>query len=390
MRKWIICIASLLVGVAGITLYYEGYFGDHPKLISTSFECLPGWDQDDQSKALIAFQYSCEEILKRPPGAAFSSAIRAGHVSDWQIVCLNAKKVKPDDRLAAKKFFESWFTPYLVINHLNSKGLFTGYYLPLLQGTLKKDKAQQVPVFERPDDLIKMNPNNFGISLLGKKIIIGQLKNQELFPYPDRKEIDKGAIASKHIIAWCDDPIDLFFAQIQGSALMELPNQQKILLGYAGGNGQPYTSIGKILIERNQLTKETVSLQSIRAWLQSHPSEIKAVLEKNASYVFFRKLSNQSPLGTEQVELTPERSLAVDTTFIPLGTPAWLVTEIPTMKNGVIPFKQLVITQDTGGAIKGVVRGDIYWGPGAEAEFIAGHAKNRGEYWVFLPKISQV
>lgn len=390
MRKSIFAFLLILfAGFAEILLYYHGYFGVHQALISTSFQRLPGWEQDDQSRALVAFRNSCKEILKRSPSAPFSLAIKAGQVKDWQVICLAAEKIKTNDTLVAKQFFETWFQPYLMMNHFNSKGLFTGYYLPLLHGTLEQDKSHQIPIYELPDDLIKMNPVNFGLTFSGKKIV-GQLKNQEFLPYPDRKAIDHGAIANKHIIAWCDDAIDLFFAQVQGSALMELPNQEKILLGYAGANGRVYTSIGKVLIEKNQLTQKTVSMQTIRSWLQAHPSEIAEILEKNASYVFFKKLLNQSPFGTEHVELTPERSLAVDLAYIPLGAPTWLVTEIPTKESGVIPFKHLVIAQDSGGAIKGVVRGDIYWGSGDDAEFIAGHAKNLGEYWLFLPKLQGV
>lgn len=178
---------------------------------------------------------------------------------------------------------------------------------------------------------------------------------------------------------------ELFFAHIQGSALVQLTNGQRILIGYAGGNGHPYTSIGKVLVNNHQLDSKKISMQSIRAWLLQHPQQITTLLNHNASFVFFKILPDHHPLGTQRVPLTPERSLAVDTRYLPLGAPLWLSTTIPIEKMQTKPFQHLVIAQDTGSAIQGIVRGDIYWGTGKKAEFIAGHMQQPGQYWILLP-----
>ena len=211
-----------------------------------------------------------------------------------------------------------------------------------------------------------------------------------LVPYYTRAEINSGAIKQQAaVLLWTNDPIKFFVAQIQGSALVQLPDHQRQLIGYAGENGRTYTAIGKVLIEKKALAKAQVSMESIQDWLRKNPEQINAVLNQDASYVFFRMLPGQSPLGSQRIPLIPQRALAVDTNYIPLGAPIWLVTKVP--KNNAhdqtVLFQRLLIAQDTGGAIKGIIRGDIYFGPGAEAEYLASHMKHKGKYWILLPKL---
>jgi peptidoglycan lytic transglycosylase A len=210
--------------------------------------------------------------------------------------------------------------------------------------------------------------------------IAGRVVKGALVPYDDRAAIVKGALAAMHLeLFWVDDPIDAFFLQVQGSGRIDLPDGSTTQLAYDGQNGQPYVAIGKLLVERGVMTKEEVSLQSIRAWIKAHPDEGMALMDQNPSYVFFRERSGEGPLGSEGVALTPGRSLAVDRKFIPLGVPLYLDLTEQT------ELHRLVVAQDTGGAISGPVRGDVFWGFGQEAEAKAGAMRATGRYFLLLP-----
>ncbi|MGH6913128.1 MAG: murein transglycosylase A, partial [Geminicoccales bacterium] len=220
--------------------------------------------------------------------------------------------------------------------------------------------------------------------------ITGRIDGDQLVPYYARAEIDDGALAGRGLeLVWVDDPIDKFFLQIQGSGQVRLDDGRLVRIGYAGQNGQPYRAIGRDLVEIGALTPDEVSLQSIRSWLQAHPEDATTIMDRNRSYVFFQERAeldpNDGPLGTEGVSLTPGRSLAVDLRYLPLGAPVWLDTTAP-WPEGEAPLRRLMVAQDSGGAIKGVVRGDVFWGAGARAEAIAGRMKSQGRYAVLLPR----
>jgi membrane-bound lytic murein transglycosylase A len=378
-------LALSFVLAKGLTFLNHSY--PHLFLSKTTYAKLPAWNNDDPTLALHAFQRSCAEILKRKPDDLFSKHMAGGAVRDWQSICVAANQLTSNDAKAARQFFETWFEPYQIRNNLNSHGLFTGYYLPLLQGSLKPDKRFSIPIYGVPNDLITVQLGTFHQDLTGKTLI-AQLKNNKLYKYPDRNAINQGAIQKNaQVLVWTDNLLDVFFAQIQGSAMVELPNHERFIINYAATNGLPYTAIGKILIENKAITKENMSMQTLRAWLEKHPDEINAILNSNASYVFFKVLKNSDPLGSEKIPLLPERSLAVDTRFIPLGAPLWLNTTLPTnTSNTPAAFQRLVIAQDTGGAIKGIIRGDVYWGASDKAADIAGHMQSDGQYWILLPK----
>lgn len=356
-------------------------------LQKSSFNQLTHWEKDNHYLALQAFQKSCNEILNRNPSASFGSKPQFGLTAHWQTICKAAKNINSSDDKEAKNFFETWFVPYAVTNNSHDKGLFTGYYLPLIQGSLTQDNRYRYPIYGLPNDLVNVNLQDFSADL-PKRTLTGQIKNQALVPYPDRAQIDRGMIHNHApILFWGDNKIDIFFAQIQGSAAIQLPDGRQILIGYAGQNGRPYKAIGKLLIDNHGLDKETIAMQSIRTWLEQHPKQVNDILNSNQSYVFFRVLETIDPIGSEQIPLTAKRSLAVDTQFIPLGAPLWLETTLPgEIESSAKNYRHLLVAQDTGGSIKGIVRGDIYWGAGNKAAVLAGQMKNSGSYWLLIPR----
>lgn len=350
------------------------------ELERTSFADLAGWRDDDQSKALGAFRRSCVAF------AAMADDTSIGHfggsAGDWRIVCDGAAIV---DAGAARAFFEAGFTPFRASDRGNPEGLFTGYYEPLLHGARQEGGAFTVPLHGRPAGLVNVDLGRFADDLEGRKLV-GQVVGGAVVPLPDRREIVAGALdGGAPVIAWVDDPVDAFFLQVQGSGRVALADGGVLRVGYDGANGHGYTSIGKLLIERGEIARADVSLQSIRAWLAGHPDQAADLLAENRSYVFFRALQGDGPVGAQGVALTPRRSLAVDRSYLPLGVPVWLDILAPALGGDDRPVRRLVIAQDTGGAIRGPVRGDVFWGFGPEAEYVAGQMKHRGEYYLLLP-----
>lgn len=369
----------------GIVSFHCGWFGQHLFLIKTNFSNLPDWEKDDHNLALETLQKTCSTIVKQDHQKLFSNSMpQGGTFETWQKICLAINQVDKSDVAGARKFFEYWFRPYHVYNNFKTQGLFTGYYLPILKCSLSKNEGYIEPIYAIPDDWVKVDLGAFDEKLKGKTIV-GRVKDHLLSRYPDRAAIINGAIDKKsQVLAWCENKVDVAFAHVQGSAVVQLNSEPKqFLIGYEGSNGRSYTAIGKVLIKNSELTPQNSSMQDIRAWLTQHPEKIDIVLNQNASYVFFRILKNDAPLGSQQVPLTPERSLAIDKKYLPLGAPIWLDTVTP---DSTI-FRHLLIAQDTGGAIKGVIRGDVYWGTGDRAELIAGHMKSQGSYWILLPRI---
>ncbi|WP_172622732.1 murein transglycosylase A [Aquicella siphonis] len=387
IRQMIIFVLSAIVLPCGMA-YGSAASGSGMTLSKTTFARLPGWERDNQAEALLAFRQSCAEIVNRNP-ESYKAALQE-HVSTqtWQAVCKAAAALHQADNRTAREFFESWFVPFHVRDREDSTGLFTGYYMPVIHARLQADKRYTVPVHALPDDWVKIDLGAFYPDMAGKTLV-GQVKDHLLYPYPERRAIIKGALAGKaRVLAWADNPVDVYFAQVQGSSLVELPDRQRFIIGYAGDNGHRYTSIGKILIAKREISREAVSMQSIRAWIMRHPDQAENLMNQNASYVFFKKLDYSQPLGTEKIPLTPRRSLAVDQRYLPLGAPVWLSTSVPAYdgKHASKPFQRLLVTQDTGGAIKGIVRGDVYWGSGDQAAYIAGHMNSPGQYWILLPR----
>jgi peptidoglycan lytic transglycosylase A len=330
------------------------------KLQRVAFRDLPGWRDDALSEALTALLSSCKVLDAKPADARIGASATAG---DWRAPCKALAAAAAADG-ALRQAIEVWFVPFAVIDADGPEGLFTGYYEPELRGSRQQAAGYSVPLYRPPPDLV------------------------EAQAYHSRKAIDGGVLAGRELeLLWLDDPIDAFFLQAQGSGRVRLAEGGSLRVGYAANNGHPPTMIGRILVERGELTKEAATMQTVRQWLRDHPAEATALMQKNARYIFFREIPGEGPLGALGVALTPGRSLAVDPEVIPLGVPLWLDTTYPagTPEAGQ-PLRRLVVAQDTGGAIKGAVRGDLYWGSGDEALRYAGPMKQRGRYYLLLPK----
>lgn len=330
-------------------------------LTPVTYNDLPGWKEDKTLKALPAMERSCAAILKKDPNAPMiTGADREGTASDWRPFCHQILNNPPRTESALRQMMQHHLKPYLVACSGESTGLFTGYDEPELRGSKHRHGRYQTPLYRLP----------------GSKV-----------PYKGmpRSRIVRGGLKGRGLeLVWVDDPVAAFFLQIQGSGRVRLENGQMMRLGYAGTNGHAYHAIGKTLIERGNLSSSNISRQSIVAWLKAHPREAESIMSLNKSYVFFRTRHGEGPIGSQGVALTPQRSLAVDREYISLGTPIWIDLSHPDI--GAPRIQSLVVAQDTGGAIKGGVRGDLFWGCGAEAAELAGRMKSRGEYYLLLPK----
>lgn len=360
------------------------------RLTPVDFSALPGWSETDQVQALAAFRRSCGALMQKPPAAAMGGAGYAGTAGDWRAVCETVPVARLDGN-AARHWFEAWFRPVRISAGNAAEGLFTGYYEPELKASRTKRGPYRIPVYGLPKDLVSVDLGRFRESLKGERIA-GRIEGQILVPYPSRAEIDTGGLRTAPVLFYADDPVAVFFLHIQGSGRIVFDDGARVRVAYAGQNGRPYTAIGRTLIEQGALSRDEVSLQTIRAWLKAHPGEAKRVMETDASYVFFRETPPGDPAlgsaGSENVPLTPGASLAVDNRLHPLGVPFFVAASAPNPAAAKPdrPFMRLLIAQDTGGAIQGAVRGDVFWGFGRDAEAIAGRMKAHGTLAVLLPK----
>ncbi|WP_235609703.1 murein transglycosylase A [Azospira sp. I13] len=353
-------------------------------LQAARWEDLPGWGEDDLGAAWPAFLQSCRGLVGKKEWAL------------WRPACDEAQGLaaspggKPDNG-TLRRFFESRFQPYLLTNpEGTTEGMITGYYEPLLKGSRKPTGPGRYAVLGVPEDLLTIDLSELYPDLKNYRLR-GRLVGNKVVPYWSRaelmaKEDREGRDGLKaRTLLWVEDPIELFFLQIQGSGRVKLPDGGIVRLGYADQNGHPYQSIGRVLIERGDLKPEQASMQGIQAWARANPAKVNELLNANPSYVFFRELdlpATEGPIGALGVPLTPERSIAVDPRSTPLGAPVFLSATQP---NSNKLLRRLVLAQDTGGAIKGVVRADYFWGYGAEAGALAGRMKQSGQMWVLLP-----
>jgi membrane-bound lytic murein transglycosylase A len=359
------------------------------------FHELPGWGSDRYSEAFIAFEKSCKKTSNYSSNEALSPELhRANQEKSLEIkkgdlkVACEALPEKHQDNQIYKDYFEQWFTPYLAYSSNNKDGLFTGYYEASLNGSLEQDHPYNYPLLKRPEDLVMVDLGLFREDLKGRRIA-GRVKGSYLKPYENREQISSGALTNKDLeLLWVDDPVDAFFLHIQGSGVVVLNDGRKVRVGYDGQNGHPYYAIGRELIKQDIYSKEEMSMQNIREYLNNNPDKRDSLLNLNGSYIFFKIIEADGPLGAQGVELTPGRSLAVDRTKIPYGLPVW--TDIEPVFDNNKNIRRLLITQDTGGAIRGAVRGDVFWGYGSQAELLAGHMKSKGQYWLLLPKRSNL
>jgi membrane-bound lytic murein transglycosylase A len=348
----------------------------YPTLKPVDWHAVAFWKEDSASEAWTAFLLSCATLVKR---------------TAWQSVCSEAMSMPAPDEASVRAFFEKRFQPYQATQEDGGvEGLVTGYYEPLLKGDRVRTARARFPLYAAPDDLVTVDLASIYPELKTLRLR-GRLVGNKLVPYPTRQEIEapapngNGYSFKGRPIAWAEDPVDLFFLQVQGSGRIELPDGSHMRVGYADQNGYPYQSIGKLLVERGELKLEQASMQGIKDWGAKHPDKLPALLASNPSFVFFRELPNgvSGPLGSLGVPLSGGRSIAVDARFIPLGAPVFLATTQP---NSALPLNRLVMAQDTGSAIRGGVRADFFWGFGDAAGELAGRMKQRGRMWVLLPR----
>jgi len=352
------------------------------------FKYLPGWEQAQLTKSLVTFQTSCKAFVKQDPELVVGTQHIDLQAKDWQPACQAALLLDKPDEKTARLFFQTWFSPVEFYDNKPVQGLFTGYFMPLLKGSLTKTKKYHVPLYELPDNIVSIDLGMFFAELKNRKTY-GRLVGNKIYPFYTRAQINKGAIKDHaKVLVWLDSPIDRLFLEIQGSGIVEFEDGKRMYVGYNGQNGQPYTPIAGVLIKKGVMTKHNASMQAIKRYLEAHPKQMDTVINQNKSFVFFRKLNLDAALGSQGVALTPGYSLAIDRQWIPMGAPLWLCTTRPDSKkpDENKPMQRLMIAQDTGGAIKGKVRGDVFWGGGEKATLIAGHMKNEGHYWLLLPK----
>jgi len=320
---------------------------------------LVGWREDRLAAAIPALQRSCAALLTRADEALLEARNKAtdfGRIAEWRGPCTAAAQLSTSDDAAARQFFEANFVPYLAGNNGESEGLFTGYFEITLIGSRRRGGAFQTPIYRRPPDPARYS----------------------------RAEIEGGALAGQGLeLLWVDDPIAAFFLEIQGSGQVRLQEGGTVRVGYDGSNGKPYVAVGRLLLDRGEIPREQLTMAAIRRWMSEHPKEGAALRRENPSFVFFREIVGDGPLGAQRVVLTAGRSLAVDRAFIPLGVSIWLEAQ-ERFSGGNI--RRLVVAQDAGGAIKGPVRGDLFWGNGAAAAAGAGAMNARGHYYLLLPR----
>ena len=363
---------------------------DRLVLRAVSFQDLPGWGADDHSAALRVLQRSCAALGERADDEPLDIAALGGLVGDWRAICTAAAGLEGADR--AREFFEAHFAPFEARNGLEAEGLFTGYFEPELQGATQAGGRYGVPIYGRPHDLVTVDLGLFRPALAGERVV-GRVADGALEPYATRSEIDGGALAAQGLeLVWVDDLVDAFFLHIQGSGRIVFEDGTTRRVAYAATNGHSYFAVGRRLVDLGALDREDVTMPAIRDWLTANPERASEVMHENASYVFFRWLEDEQaaegPVGAQGVPLTAGRSLAVDRRFVPMTVPIWLESAAPDPDPAREdrPLRRLMVAQDTGGAIRGPVRGDVFWGTGAEAGAVAGRMKHEGRYWLFLPR----
>ena len=344
---------------------------DYGLLKPAVWQDLDAITNDDVTKAWPAWQLGCSSLKVKPA---------------WQAVCNEADKLNNPSKSAILDYFKKNFTVYRATNLDGSNtGLITGYYEPVIKGSRNKNDKYRFPLYSRPDDLITVELASIFPELANKRVR-GRVVGTKLIPYYNRSEIEtENSPLQGREFVWVDDQVDLFFLQIQGSGMVHLDNGEKMHVGYADQNGLSYQSIGRLLIDKGELTADKASMQGIKDWAKNNPSKLRDLLNANPSYVFFRELPAglPGPIGALGAPILAERVVAVDPKYVPLGAPVFLSTNLP---NSSKPLNRLMMAQDTGGAIKGGVRADFFWGAGAEAGKSAGSMKQSGKIWVLLPK----
>ena len=362
--RWSVSVGGALLAAAGLLSACAGTSGsavdNKVRMVPISYNEIPGWTDDRQAEALTAFRRSCPKLTAGPDTKIVTDGgEKTIAPAEWKTICDAASGVGDKDTRAARSFFEENFRPLIV----QTPARFTGYFEPEMRGSRAPSRLFTIPVYRRPPDL-------------GEG------------PYYTRAEIEQGALKGKGLeIAWVQDPVALFEVQVQGSGRIHLAEGGVLSIGFDGSNNRPYTAIGGVLAEMGVMRRDEANWPAIRDWLKRNPQDGREVMRKNERYIFFKDTRSSAATGSEGVPLTAQRSLAVDTKFTPYGTPIWIDTQRPVAaKAGSLEiYRRLLIAQDTGAAIKGPARGDVFFGGGANAADWAGRMVGSGQAIVLVP-----
>ncbi len=348
---------------------------------------VAGWSDDDHLAAYRAFRASCRPIAAQQGDPSDTKALGAS----LRDPCRIAKGLELSDGTRARAFFEQHFLPLRISRLGEAEGFVTGYYEPIIDGSRTQNEVYNVPVYRRPSNLFVRGTNQSSAGLPNKGQVYRKIGRRKLVPYYDRAEIEDGAIEGRGLeICWLRNQTDLLFSQIQGSARVQLDDGSTLRINYDAHNGYPYTPVGRILIERNIIPKEQMSMQKIREWMEQNPEGADELRRQNKSYVFFREVQlsdKDEAVGAQGVPLTPGRSIAVDKALHVYGTPFFIEGELPIeSERSKTPFHRLMIAQDTGSAIVGPARADLYFGAGAEAGRVSGRLRHNARFVILIPK----
>jgi membrane-bound lytic murein transglycosylase A len=355
--------------------------------VPVAWSDIAGWDEDDHLQAYRAFRISCQQISAQPTPSADPRALGIS----LREPCRAARAADVSDGAGAKAFFEAQFMPLRISRLGEEQGFVTGYYEPVLDGSRTQTDVYTVPLYRRPSNLFVRGFRQSDAGLPNKGEVFRKIGRRKLVPYYDRAEIEDGAIAGRGLeICWLKSQTDLLFAQIQGSARIRLEDGSTIRINYDAHNGYPYTAVGRILIDRGIIPREQMSMQRIREWMEQNPDGAGELRRQNRSYVFFREVQlgdKDEAVGAEGVPLTPGRSIAVDRALHVYGTPFFIEGELPIESaQSRTPFRRLMVAQDTGSAITGPARADIYYGAGAEAGRVSGRFRHNVRFVMLVPR----
>jgi membrane-bound lytic murein transglycosylase A len=348
---------------------------------------IVGWTEDDHLRAYQAFRLSCRPISAQSKPPADSKALG----TSLRDPCRVAKATDISDGSKARAFFEEHFLPLRISRLGEGEGFVTGYYEPVIDGSRTQTDVYTVPVYRRPSNLFVRGAKQSSAGLPNKGQVFRKIGRRKLVPYYDRAEIEDGAIAGRGLeICWLKNQTDLLFTQIQGSARVRLEDGSTVRINYDAHNGYPYTPVGRILIERNIIPKDQMSMQKIREWMEQNPDGANELRRQNRSYVFFREVQlsdKDEAVGAQGVPLTPGRSIAVDKALHVYGTPFFIEGQLPIETElSKTPFRRLMIAQDTGSAIVGPARADLYFGAGVEAGKVSGRLRHNMRFVILIPK----
>ncbi len=350
------------------------------ELQKVDFAEIKNWNKDNFAQAIPAFEANCNQIAKIKSADLGISQIKIS-TKDYQQICKDFFAQDINSSNEFRQFIEDNFAPHLVIANGDAHGKFTAYYEAEINASYQPSKKYKYPIYSTPKDLVKVSLKDFGENLPDVDVV-GRVKDGNLVPYYTRKEIEDSEFDAP-ILLWGDSYIDIYIMQIQGSAVAKLENGEEVRVGYQGNNGHKFLGIGSILLSQNLLKPNQANMIAIKEWLIENPELGMENMQKNDRFIFHRLVKRNGPIGAFNVVLTAGRSMAVDKTIIPLGALLWIDTTTPDKK----PLQKLVAAQDIGGAIKGGVRGDYFWGSGSDEVLrLAGAMNAQGSYFIFLPK----